>query len=602
MPDKEDENRISDVKPVTSRNEAEIETEHELAMRTTVPEIMPLHADLPTTAGNQDAITEIPSHAKIISTPAPTLREGFPAQLGRFHYVRQLGEGAFGSVVQVWDPELHAHRAIKVPHRDLIDSGKVDPEAYVREARKVTRLGKHPGIVEVLDVQRMENGTPYVVSEFVSGGSLADKVDAGRTPWRQAAELVAQVADAVGYAHSKGIVHRDLKPANILITEEGKPVVVDFGLALGDDEFSYKSIVCGTYYYMSPQQIRGEADRLDGRSDVYSLGVVLYQLLAGRLPYKSRDVSSLKREIQEEEPAPLRQYAPDAPPALEQVCQRAMAKKPGDRYSTAADFAVAIRRVLKSTGDGAAAAPSRTGAWWIAAGVAACALAAAGLFTVFKPPGLEPVPGLTAGALPPSLAIHFQKADSNIFARAMADADLPLRVGDKLQFHVDPLPEPRYAYIYWIDSEGQPNRVWPADDTDLANQTPVDRLASPPGAGGDAIDQPWWEIPAVGGPQIFFLGLASKALTADELADFETQCESMRESLLGTLRRSGRTVAEFEYPQQSKTYTLQDGELYRTRGGDLHLVIAPKIYASDHSHLQKWFTAYHGWIVATEDK
>ena len=602
MPDNEKRDHMSDVKPVASRDEAEIDTEHGLAMRTTVPEIMPIHADLPTTAGNQHAGTEVSAHINVLPEPPARSRDGIPTQLGRFHYVRLLGEGAFGSVVQVWDPELHTHRAIKVPHRNLIDTGKVDPEAYVREARKVTRLGKHPGIVEVLDVQRMENGTPYVVSEFISGGSLADRVDAGRMPWREAAELVAQIAEAIGYAHSKGIVHRDLKPANILINDDGKPIVVDFGLALGDDEFSYKSIVCGTYYYMSPQQIRGDADRLDGRSDVYSLGVLLYQLLAGRLPYKSRDVNSLKREIQEEEPTPVRQYAPDVPPALEQICQRAMAKQIGDRYSTAADFAVALRRLLKTPSEGTVAQGAGSTARWIGAVAAAGLIVAAGLFILFNSrQGLEPIPTVAASAVTPNLAIHFQKADSSTFAREMADADLPLQIGDKLQFHLDSLPEPMYAYVYWIDSAGKPNRVWPADDSDLANQTTVAALSSPPGAGGEAIDQPWWEIPAVGGPQIVFLGVAKQALTADELADFEAQSEFMRESLLGTMRRSGRPVAEFEYPEQAKTYTLQDGELYRTRGSDLHLVISPKVYASDHSNLQKFFTAYHGWIVAAQE-
>jgi len=599
MSDNEPRSHMSDVKPVASRAEAEIETQQGADMQTTLPATMPIHADLPTTAGIQHSGTKAAAQVDVQHESPAWNRGALPAQLGRFQYVRRLGEGTFGSVVQVWDPELQTHRAIKVPHRNLIDSGKVDPEAYVREARKVTKLGKHPGIVEVLDVQRMENGTPYVVSEFIAGGSLADRVNAGPIPWPEAAELVARIADAVGYAHTKGIVHRDLKPANILIDDAGKPVVVDFGLALGDDEFSYKSIVCGTYYYMSPQQIRGEADRLDGRSDVYSLGVLLYQLLAGRLPYKSRDVNSLKREILEDEPTPVRQYAPDVPSALEQVCRKAMAKSLGERYSTAGDFAAALRRALKASVDGAATKSAHIFRWMAAAGAVAALLAAA--FIPLNPrPGSAPIPATAASMLTPNLAIHFQKANSSSFAREMSDADLPLQVGDKLQFHVDSLPEPMFAYVYWIDSSGTPNRVWPAEET-LANQTPIDTLSSPPGAGGDAIDQPWWEIPAVDGPQIFFLGLGREALTADQLAEFESQSEFMRESLLGTLRRSGRMVAEFEYPERTKTYTLQDGELYRTRGNDLHLVISPKVYASDHSTLQKWFAAYHGWIVATAD-
>ena len=112
-------------------------------------------------------------------------RASFPGQLGRYSYVRVLGKGAFGTVLQVWDPELQTHRAIKVPHRELLTSGRVDPESYVREARKVAQLGKHPGIVEVLDVQRLDDGVPYVVSEYISGGSLAERMQAGRIPWRR---------------------------------------------------------------------------------------------------------------------------------------------------------------------------------------------------------------------------------------------------------------------------------------------------------------------------------------------------------------------------------------------------------------------------------
>ena len=320
---------------------AQHETHVDSSPRTTVPDFMEVSPDA-TTLGDGGGTLRSALLADGSAAPAGS-HSSFTGLLGRFHYVRTLGEGAFGVVVQVWDPELQTHRAIKVPHQDLINSGRINADSYVREARKLAQLGKHPGIVSVTDVQRMDNGAAATSSRnLFPAGAWPRRLQTGRMPWRQAASLVIQIADAVAHAHAKGIVHRDLKPANILLNEEGKPVVADFGLALGDDEFSYRSSVCGTYQYMSPQQVRGEADRVDGRADVYSLGVILYQLLAGRVPFKGRDVKSLKREILNDEPTPLRQYAPDVPLEVQQICQRAMAKELEKRYSTADDFAAAL--------------------------------------------------------------------------------------------------------------------------------------------------------------------------------------------------------------------------------------------------------------------
>jgi hypothetical protein len=363
--------------------------------------------------------------------------------------------------------------------------------------------------------------------------------------------------------------------------------------------------VCGTYQYMSPQQVMGKADRVDGRSDIYSLGVILYQLVAGRSPYRSRDVKSLKHEIVTDDPAPLRQYAPDVPAELEAICQRAMAKEPANRYSTAADFAAALRALIKPVAAKTAApvaAAARQVPWGPIAlgvlGLAILALAALALLPERQPPSpvIAPPPAAT-----PNLQIHFQKHDNeSTYSKALADADLPLQVGDKLQFHVAELPKPMFAYIYWINANGEPQRVWPDTSEPLAKQTPIDTLSSPPGA-NDPVNPEWWAVHNVGGPMLFFVGLAEKPLDEKQLEAFEGESSLMRESLLSTMRRSGRPVAEFEYPPQAKTYELRNNELYRTRGSDLHLVISPKVYATDHSQLQKWFSAYHGWIVSAKE-
>jgi hypothetical protein len=355
---------------------------------------------------------------------------------------------------------------------------------------------------------------------------------------------------------------------------------------------------------MSPQQVSGQADRVDGRADVYSLGVILYQLVAGRVPYKSRDVQSLKREILNDEPTPLRQYAPDVPVRLQEICHRAMAKSLETRYSTATDFAADLRSLLKAPG-AAESKPGATGVagkrWGIAAaGIVGAALLGWALYAAFLSPSRGPSPVPVTAETPPSLEIHFQKADQTTFDSALRDSELPLEMGDKLQFHVGELAKPMYAYIYWLDADGVAKRVWPEPESSLATQTPITKLSSPPGAGTDAVQQPWWEVRSVGKPLVFFVGLSETMLDEKQLAEFEGQSTHMRDSLLGELSRSGKQVAEFEFPEQAKTYELRANELYRTRGADLHLIIAPKEYATDHSHLRKWFSAYHGWIVASK--
>lgn len=578
------------------------------SMRTTMPEFMPDMAGATTIPDQPDGSDVQP--ASDAASELPHASHGsFSGNLGRFNYLRTLGEGAFGVVVQVWDPELHAHRAIKVPHRKLIESHQVNAESYVREARKLAFLGKHPNILEVLDIQRMSDGTPFLVSEFIPGGSLEAKIKVERWTWQKAVALVAEIANAIAFAHSKGVVHRDLKPANILLTDEGKPVIVDFGLALGDDEFSYHSSVCGTYQYMSPQQIHGEADRVDGRSDIYSLGVILYQLVAGRLPYRSRDVRSLKREIIHDEPTPLRQYSPEAPAELEQICQHAMAKEPGNRYSTAADFATELRNLLQlKTGsvqgvfdnaliEPAPAARASFVRHWrpLTLAMLGCGIIGFAVYSLTAPKRSKTFESASVVTATPNLQIHFQKKDSHTYSPTLADADLPLDVGDKLQFHVAQLPKPMFTYIYRINSDGVAERLWPEKAANLDKQAPVGELSSPP------ADDEWWAVQKTGGALVFFLGISETPLDEKQLRDFESQTSMTRESLLDAMRRSRQPVAEFEYPAQSKTYELRNNEMYRTRGGDFHLVVSPKVYAADHSKLRKWFSAYHGWIVSTKE-
>jgi hypothetical protein len=267
-----------------------------------------------------------------------------PSSIGRYRVEGVLGEGSFGKVYLALDGELRRRVAIKVPHRRRITRPE-DMEAYLREARVLASL-RHPHIVTVFDVGTTADGLCYVVSEFVEGKSLEGRIREGKPPREETASLVATVADALHYAHKKGLVHRDVKPGNILLDEAGKAYVCDFGLALREEDLAGGADVVGTPAYMSPEQIRGEWHLIDGRSDVFSLGVVLYELLAGRRPFTGGTLSEVLIAVARREVRPPRQVDDTIPPELERICLRALAKRASDRYTTALDLSQDLRHWL----------------------------------------------------------------------------------------------------------------------------------------------------------------------------------------------------------------------------------------------------------------
>jgi serine/threonine protein kinase/formylglycine-generating enzyme required for sulfatase activity len=262
----------------------------------------------------------------------------------RYRVDRTLGKGSFGTVYLARDEQLRRLVAIKVPRHKLVTRPE-DAEAYLTEARIVANLD-HPNIVPVYDFGSTAEWPCFIVSKFIEGGSLAHKINERRPSHDEAAELVATIAGALRYAHGKGLVHRDIKPGNILIETSGKPFLVDFGLALKEENVGHGPKYAGTPAYMSPEQARGEGHRVDGRSDVFSLGVVLYELLAGRRPYPGQTHEELMEQVAKHDPPPPRQIYEDIPKELERVCLKALSKRASERYQTAKEMADDLRYFL----------------------------------------------------------------------------------------------------------------------------------------------------------------------------------------------------------------------------------------------------------------
>jgi serine/threonine protein kinase len=275
---------------------------------------------------------------------ANKLKSG-PVRLGRFELLSELGVGSFGYVFKAHDTKLNRFVAVKVQRAGTFATDE-EVERFVREAQSIARL-KHPGIVTVYDTIRSEEDVCYLVTEYVEGESLEERLNSKEWSMDECAHLIAAIGDSLQYAHENGIIHRDVKPSNVLVDGLGKPHLMDFGLAKReldfDDTMTSQGRIMGTPAYMSPEQASGDSRKVDARSDVYSLGVMLYEMLTGERPFQGNH-RMLLLQVVEDEPRSPRKLNATIPLDLETICLKSLSKSKAQRYQTAAEMSEDLRR------------------------------------------------------------------------------------------------------------------------------------------------------------------------------------------------------------------------------------------------------------------
>jgi serine/threonine protein kinase len=378
-----------------------------------------------------------------------------PASFGKYRVVRPLGDGGQASTLLAWDDDLHCHVVLKLYHnaRTAAEQDKV-----LSEGRALARV-RSPWVARCHGVER-QDGVPALVVEYVPGRNLRQEQRARPLGIGPALELTAQLAEGLAAVHTSGLLHRDLKPDNVLIGDDGRPRLVDFGLAaaLASDDLEG---ISGTLSYMAPEQARGEAERIDARTDVYGLGAVLYELLTGRPPHQGVDQEELWRAARAGDVVPPRQLEPRVPRAVNDLCLRCLARDPSQRFASAEELAGAVRclqhwrRRLKRR--------------WLL--VTAALLPVCLLAGFLVPLLLHRAPHDTPRA--PLSGELIVRVTSPGKGKKWMPVDqggaLPVRNGDRMQIEAA-VNQPAHIYLLYLDSEGKVIPFYPWNDREKSKE------------------------------------------------------------------------------------------------------------------------------------
>jgi len=397
--------------------------------------------------------------------------------IGRYMLDEEIGRGSMGAVFRAADPLIERNVAIKTVDLGKLDDGTLQPRLrFLREAKAAGRLS-HPGIVTVHDVGELED-VAFIVMELVEGRSVKDVLDRGdQIPLPVALDIVRQAAEALDFAHRHGVVHRDVKPGNLMLTRQGMVKITDFGIARVDQTARTRTgILVGSPGYMSPEQLMGKA--VDGRSDVFSLGAVLYELATGRGPFDAahrEDVLALMNNITNRPHEPASKLNPKVPGSLDAIVDRALAKKPADRYESAGRMAAEVRAVLDWEVRPVAGEPdiAKLSAnpdlvmpeFDLFAATAPAALAASATIPVRrpappKPASPQPADGLLARLRQEAEQIEVTGGqDDTVTATLMRRFDVERRMRTALEFYQQlvrylGIVKPEISHLYWLDGVG----------------------------------------------------------------------------------------------------------------------------------------------------